>query len=294
MRVTLKTPEVLARLQKKLKVGTSTKRERLVAILGRLGSDQDGEVLTAARMATRLIDEMRLTWDYVIRQEGDGGAVINQSTIESSFLRTQLDLAEIMLVSAQRERSRLEAEVREMRRRAVEAEKRAEMLRSALMQQMTGDRSGQGVPKVADTAISREEARQGEREGFFSDDPYVVKPESFYTSTTDAAPEPQTWEEMKSRWTDNPAYKEAPTEKKRHIYSFADQKVKDMLWTAEAPQAAEYCLKSKVLWNYEQTLFLQARAKDLLISAEELAKLRVMFASARNANNQHKGGATTA
>jgi hypothetical protein len=290
MRVTLKTPEVLARLQEKLKVGTSTKRERLVAILGRLGSDQDGEVLVAARMATKMIAEMDLTWDYVLRQEGDGSVVINHNSAETDLLRTRLNFAQEMLAAAQRERRQLEAEVCEMRRRADEAEQRANMLHDVLARQASGDMPGQGAPKATDETHSREEFERKTKEGFFFDDynPYVAKPGSFHTtSTTNESPEPQSWEEMKSRWADGTAER-----KKKYVYSFSDEQVKDMLWTADASQAAEYCLKSKVKWNYEQTLFLQNRVNRLVISGEELARLKVMFASARNANNQHKSGAT--
>jgi hypothetical protein len=41
-------------------------RDRLSALLGMLGSDHDGEVLNAGRLASRLIRGAGLTWDQVL------------------------------------------------------------------------------------------------------------------------------------------------------------------------------------------------------------------------------------
>jgi len=41
-------------------------RATLAKILGRMGSDQDGEALSAARMATKLVREAGLTWDHLL------------------------------------------------------------------------------------------------------------------------------------------------------------------------------------------------------------------------------------
>ena len=40
---------------------------RLIAVLGRIGSDQDGEALSAAKMAHRMVQQAGLTWADVIR-----------------------------------------------------------------------------------------------------------------------------------------------------------------------------------------------------------------------------------
>lgn len=45
---------------------SSAERDKLVGLLGLLGSDFDGERATAAAMASRFIRERRLTWDDVI------------------------------------------------------------------------------------------------------------------------------------------------------------------------------------------------------------------------------------
>lgn len=44
-------------------------RERLAKLLGMIGSDHDGEALSAARMADRLVQEARLTWHEVLHVE---------------------------------------------------------------------------------------------------------------------------------------------------------------------------------------------------------------------------------
>ena len=45
---------------------TPAERVRLVGILGRLGSDFDGERAAAGLLATRLLRDRRLTWDDVV------------------------------------------------------------------------------------------------------------------------------------------------------------------------------------------------------------------------------------
>lgn len=47
-------------------VSTRFPRNHLVAILGKLGSDQDGEVLTAARFAHRIVINAKMSWDDVV------------------------------------------------------------------------------------------------------------------------------------------------------------------------------------------------------------------------------------
>jgi hypothetical protein len=44
-----------------------TAAQRLVRLLGMLGSDHDGEVVNAGRMADRLVREHGLTWPDIIR-----------------------------------------------------------------------------------------------------------------------------------------------------------------------------------------------------------------------------------
>ena|SRR5712671_5916708 len=41
-------------------------RQKLVRVLGMLGSDHDGERASAARMATQMLREAELTWDHVV------------------------------------------------------------------------------------------------------------------------------------------------------------------------------------------------------------------------------------
>jgi hypothetical protein len=41
-------------------------RDRLTALLGMLGSDHDGEVVNAGRLATRLVRSAGLTWNEVV------------------------------------------------------------------------------------------------------------------------------------------------------------------------------------------------------------------------------------
>jgi hypothetical protein len=61
-----------ARLREQLKAGASkaTKRQlvsvKLIKILGMLGSDHAGERDTAARMATQILKEAKLTWYDVL------------------------------------------------------------------------------------------------------------------------------------------------------------------------------------------------------------------------------------
>jgi hypothetical protein len=54
------------------------KRDRLIQILGMMGSTHDGEVLNAARLAQRLIGSEALTWEEVFKglkiQSGHNGA----------------------------------------------------------------------------------------------------------------------------------------------------------------------------------------------------------------------------
>jgi hypothetical protein len=47
-------------------VVTDKERERLVALLGMMGSSGDGEALNAARLAQRFITDRKLTWNDVI------------------------------------------------------------------------------------------------------------------------------------------------------------------------------------------------------------------------------------
>lgn len=59
-------------------------RNRLVAILGRLGSDYDGERAAAALLASRLLRDRGLCWDDLIQAVGgarqtSGGAQSGQS-----------------------------------------------------------------------------------------------------------------------------------------------------------------------------------------------------------------------
>ncbi len=49
---------------------STTERNRLVAILGRLGSDFDGERASAALLASRLLRDRNLTWDDVVAAGG--------------------------------------------------------------------------------------------------------------------------------------------------------------------------------------------------------------------------------
>lgn len=46
------------------------KQKRLIQLLGMLGSEHDGEVLNAARLAQRLLGSLALTWDEIIGGEG--------------------------------------------------------------------------------------------------------------------------------------------------------------------------------------------------------------------------------
>ncbi len=49
--------------------------DRLIKLLGMLGSAHDGEALTAARMADRLVrDHLKLTWGEVIQPQGRGAS----------------------------------------------------------------------------------------------------------------------------------------------------------------------------------------------------------------------------
>lgn len=45
---------------------TEKERERLVALLGMMGSSGDGEALNAARLAQKFITDRKLTWNNVI------------------------------------------------------------------------------------------------------------------------------------------------------------------------------------------------------------------------------------
>lgn len=45
---------------------TDKERERLVALLGMMGSSGDGEALNAARLAQKFITDRKLTWNNVI------------------------------------------------------------------------------------------------------------------------------------------------------------------------------------------------------------------------------------
>ncbi len=53
---------------------------RLIKLLGLLGSDHDGEIVTAGRMAHRLVQSLGLTWADVI----GGGAALKAPTRKST------------------------------------------------------------------------------------------------------------------------------------------------------------------------------------------------------------------
>jgi hypothetical protein len=49
---------------------TPDKRSQLIKLLGMLGSDHDGEVLSAAKFAQRLIGSAEMTWEEVLNNAG--------------------------------------------------------------------------------------------------------------------------------------------------------------------------------------------------------------------------------
>jgi hypothetical protein len=283
MRTTLKTSEILARLQEKLKAGTSTKRERLVAILGRLGSDQDGEVTVAARMAIKMLNEMGLTWDYVIRQAGDADGS-NASNTELLWTKQELALTRGALDSSRKDRQRLEGDLIDWQRRVIRAEREVVKLKEDLEQAW---KSGTRTPEETEEAWLQNRAR------FFYGDSFRPKNEMKFDipGTTSTSPGAMHWEEeIKSMWAKRPTSGE--NQEKKSVYSYNDKEVTDMLWTADATQAAKYCLRSMVSWTYEETTFLGERVNALVISGEELARLKIMFAKARSTTNQGRSGAT--
>jgi len=68
-------------------------RERLAAVLGMMGSDHDGEALTAARTACRLLKAAGLTWPQVIDGNGNSTifAAVHRLLAENEDLRAEVD-----------------------------------------------------------------------------------------------------------------------------------------------------------------------------------------------------------
>lgn len=50
---------------------TQPERERLIALLGMLGSEHDGEVVNAARLALKFLKDRQLTWESVLSAKGN-------------------------------------------------------------------------------------------------------------------------------------------------------------------------------------------------------------------------------
>lgn len=50
---------------------TQPERERLIALLGMLGSEHDGEVVNAARLALKFLKDRQLTWESVLNVKGN-------------------------------------------------------------------------------------------------------------------------------------------------------------------------------------------------------------------------------
>lgn len=57
-----------------MKAITLTDLARLKKVLGMLGSDQDGEVLAAAKAATKIMKDNGLTWDEFFRKQVSASA----------------------------------------------------------------------------------------------------------------------------------------------------------------------------------------------------------------------------
>lgn len=65
-------------------------RDRLVALLGMMGSDGDGEALNAARLAVKFLKDRKMTWAEVI-----GGVTIVEKVINAAPQRTMKDHQEM-------------------------------------------------------------------------------------------------------------------------------------------------------------------------------------------------------
>jgi hypothetical protein len=65
-------------------------REGLARLLGMLGSHHDGEVLTAGRMAHKLIREADTTWSELLSHNGVAIEAVRQLLAENDELRAEL------------------------------------------------------------------------------------------------------------------------------------------------------------------------------------------------------------
>lgn len=77
---------------------TSDERKRLIQLLGMLGSDHDGEVLNAARLARKLVLDHKCTFEEIFSptgratnpgsgRNGEGGKVFSQKDLDEAYLR---------------------------------------------------------------------------------------------------------------------------------------------------------------------------------------------------------------
>ncbi len=62
-------------------------RERFVKLLGKLGSDHDGERANAASLCTKLLREHRLTWADVVAGKLTGGSAAQEQTFATGYVR---------------------------------------------------------------------------------------------------------------------------------------------------------------------------------------------------------------
>lgn len=92
---------------------------RLAKFLGMLGSDHDGEVLNAARMAEKLRKELNKSWDNLVTGKSDSRG----SSFEDAIWRMRAASAESQLRATQNEMSgmRLKISMLENKLRAAEA-----------------------------------------------------------------------------------------------------------------------------------------------------------------------------
>lgn len=65
--------------------------DRLIALLGMTGSDQDGEALSAMRMANKFLKDRKLTWENVINtgSKMDRVADIMEQAFKSAYTRRE-------------------------------------------------------------------------------------------------------------------------------------------------------------------------------------------------------------